>query len=96
MEILFAVIWIVLIQSSDNFAHATTAELLWHVQNCHLIASLILCKENINLDYEHIIISKIGPMNQDYNLSWTHFLGIMSYNHIDIYAAIADRYQIQQ
>ena len=30
----------IIIQSSHNFAHAMTAELSWHVQNCNLIGSL--------------------------------------------------------
>ena len=30
----------ILIQSDHNFAHATTAELSWHVQNYDLIGSL--------------------------------------------------------
>ena len=30
----------VMIQSGHNFAHVTTAELSWHVQNCDLIRSL--------------------------------------------------------
>ena len=32
--------WIMMIQSGQNFAHATTAQLSWHVQNCDLIRSL--------------------------------------------------------
>ena len=31
-----------MIRSGHNVAHATTAQLLWHVQNCDLIASLEL------------------------------------------------------
>ena len=35
----FAVIMILVIQSDNNFAHATTAELSRYVQNCDLIGS---------------------------------------------------------
>ena len=38
-KLLFTLILIVLIQSAHNFAHVTTAELSWHVQNCNLIWS---------------------------------------------------------
>ena len=31
--------WTMHITSGQNFAHATTAELSWHVQNCDLIRS---------------------------------------------------------
>ena len=34
--------WKMMIRSGHNVAHATTAQLLWHVQNCDLIASLKL------------------------------------------------------
>ena len=44
------------IKSGHNFAHATTAELLWHVQNCDLIKlPEIKLKQNAgsqDLDYE--------------------------------------------
>ena len=36
----FPLIFILMIQSSHNFAHVMTAELSWHVQNCALIWSL--------------------------------------------------------
>ena len=32
------------IRSGHHFAHATTAQLWWHVQNCNLIEPLLLCK----------------------------------------------------
>ena len=32
--------WIMMILSGDDFAHAMIAELLWHVLICHLIGSL--------------------------------------------------------
>ena len=34
--------WKIIIRSGHNFAHATTAELLWHVQNCDRIVYLEL------------------------------------------------------
>ena len=40
MEIMLDLILILMIQSTDNFAHVMTAELSWHVQNCQLIGSL--------------------------------------------------------
>ena len=42
MQIIILVIMILIIQSGHNFAHVTTAQLLWHVQNCDLIESLFL------------------------------------------------------
>ena len=36
IEISFAIILILMIQSGHNFAHVMTAELSWHVQNCGL------------------------------------------------------------
>ena len=40
VEILFVTISILMGWSCHNFAHATTAQLLWHVQNCDLIGPL--------------------------------------------------------
>ena len=40
-EVNSALIWIWIIQSGQYFAHFTTAELLWQVQNCHLIWFLL-------------------------------------------------------
>ena len=31
--------WWIIIQAGHNFAHATTAKLSWHVQNCDMIGS---------------------------------------------------------
>ena len=39
----------IIIQTGHKFAHATTAELLWHVQNCNLIGSLELKLEQIKV-----------------------------------------------
>ena len=39
-DIVFIPIFIWMVQSDDNFAHVTTAELSWHVQNCHMIGSI--------------------------------------------------------
>ena len=39
MKIYVAFAWKMIIQSGHNFAHATTAELSWHVQNCDMIGS---------------------------------------------------------
>ena len=36
---IFALILVLMNQSSHNFAHVTTAELSWHVQKCDLIES---------------------------------------------------------
>ena len=55
-KILHALRFIIMIRSGHNFAHATTAQLLWHVQNCVLIGSLCFTWEQHiffkNLDYE--------------------------------------------
>ena len=40
-----AVIFILIIQSGYNYAHATTAQLSWHVQNCDLIWSIFAKSE---------------------------------------------------
>ena len=32
-------VWTIMVRSRHNFAHDTTAQLLWHVQNCALIGS---------------------------------------------------------
>ena len=40
VKIYEALVWLIMIQSVDNFAHVTTAELSWYVQNCDLIGSL--------------------------------------------------------
>ena len=34
--------WIIMVQSSHNFAHAMTAQLSWHVQTCDMIGSIQL------------------------------------------------------
>ena len=39
VKIHVVVIWKIMSQSDHNYAHATTAELLWQVQNCDLIGS---------------------------------------------------------
>ena len=39
VKITIALSWTIMIKSGHNFAHGTTAELLWHVQNCGLIES---------------------------------------------------------
>ena len=53
VKITFASILILLIHSGHNFAHVTTAQLLWHVQNYDLIRSLFFMQEqHIFLDYE--------------------------------------------
>ena len=36
---------LLMIQKSYNFAHVTTAELSWHVQNYDLVGTLFLKKE---------------------------------------------------
>ena len=41
MKIIHARITILIIQSGYKFAHVTTAQLSWHVQNCDLIWLLI-------------------------------------------------------
>ena len=58
MWIHVALTWKIMIQSGHNFAHATTAQLLWHVQNCYLIGSL-----------EPKLVQKVCP--QKFQL-WTH------------------------
>ena len=45
MKILSDVIIILMVQSAHNFAHVTTAELSWHVQNCDLIRSSFFKQE---------------------------------------------------
>ena len=40
MKILFVLVLILAVQSSHKFAHAMTAELSWHVQNCDLAGLL--------------------------------------------------------
>ena len=37
LKVHVAVMWKLIIQSGHNFAHAMTAELSWHVQNCDLV-----------------------------------------------------------
>ena len=53
-----ALISIEMIQPRDNFVHGTTAQLSWHMQNCHIIWSLFfMSKQHIYLqdvDYELI------------------------------------------
>ena len=47
MKIIFVVFLILMIPSGQKFAHVTTAQLLWHVQNFDLIWSSLLTKENL-------------------------------------------------
>ena len=42
MKLPFAIICILVIQSGHKLAHAMTAQLSWHVQNCGLVLSLFL------------------------------------------------------
>ena len=54
-----------MIQSGHKFAHVTTAQLSWHVQNWDLIESLDFNTEHVfvfqELDYNLIINCKMGP-----------------------------------
>ena len=43
------IILIIMLQSSHNFAHAMTAQLSWHVQNCDMIGSLFFCIRATNI-----------------------------------------------
>ena len=58
VKILCALILFTMIQSGWNFAHATTAHLSGHVQNCNLIRSWFFTKSDMYLykilDYESI------------------------------------------
>ena len=56
---MLCLILIVIIQWVHNFAHATTAELPWHVQNCILIRSLCVAQKQpvILRDLDHELIS---------------------------------------
>ena len=45
VKIIFNCFMILMIQSDCNFAHVTTAQLSWHVQNCDLIWSLFFKSE---------------------------------------------------
>ena len=47
VKILFAQILILVIQSCHNFAHAMTAQLLWHVQNYDMIGSFFVHESHI-------------------------------------------------
>ena len=42
---LWCLLWKIMIQSGHNYAHAMTAELSWHVQNCDLLGSIELKSE---------------------------------------------------
>ena len=44
-KIIFAVIFLLTIQSGHKFAHVTTAQLSWHVQNCELIRPIYFVYE---------------------------------------------------
>ena len=45
VKIPFVLISLIMIQSGNNFAHAMTAELSWHVQNSDLIIQLLFIQE---------------------------------------------------
>ena len=45
VKILFVPISILMSWSGHNFAHATTAKLLWHVQNCGLIGPFFTTRD---------------------------------------------------
>ena len=67
------------IQSGRKFAHATTAELSWHVQNCDLILSLFPIWEQDtileNLDYE-LIFSVMDDLGMPFSLSLLEYHGV--------------------
>ena len=46
MKTPFIVVMVLIIQSSENFARVTTAELSWHVRNYDLVGALFLKKEH--------------------------------------------------
>ena len=43
----FTLSLILMVQTGHNFAHVTTAKLLWHVQNCYLISPLFVMSKNL-------------------------------------------------
>ena len=55
-EICSAHIWQMMIRSCHNFAHATTAQLSWHVRYCNMTGSLeSQSEQNNNLDYQDFV-----------------------------------------
>ena len=72
--------WIILIRSCDNFAHAMTAELSWRVQNCHLIGSSESKLEQLNSahDFNCELIQHFVCIHDGYFFvpKWTKFIKI--------------------
>ena len=61
IQISFTLKWKMIIQTGQNFAHATTAELSWHAQNSDLIGSLesILEWKEFPQDFNYELINGI-------------------------------------
>ena len=69
-----------MVQSVHKFAHATTAQLSWHVQNCDLIRSLFFKQEQAEYlqDFNYELINPVcnrslfhsKTPNQDQLLPW--------------------------
>ena len=65
VNIHIALIWLLIIQSAHHFAHATTAQLSWHVQNYELIWCVFFTKEQYyflqNLDHHKLLVTQAPP-----------------------------------
>ena len=79
MKILLVVLMILMIQWGHKFAHVTTAQLSWHVQNYDLIGSLFVKEEQheFSQDLHHKLINPL----------WDRFQMSQMKSHADIPAA---------
>ena len=69
-QILCSLISIIVNQPGHNFAHAMTAELSWHVQNCDLTGSYFSCFVRLqDLVYELINSLWNGSLDIDWSVS---------------------------
>ena len=79
MNTIFALVLILMVKSDHNFAHVTTAELSWHVQNCDMLWSLSFKSKQPKYlwDINHELINSLlnGPRIPDAlepgSLMWT-------------------------
>ena len=90
LKILFALILITMLQSCQNSAHVTTAELSWHVQNCDMISLLFFSSEHhiILQDFDYEFINPLWNGSQWCRKSpnWIYHHDIPAYLFVSITA----------
>ena len=94
MKIISILILILVIRTGHKCAHATTAQLSWHVQNCDMVGSMIFLHKIIihnylfllwDLDYELINCLYNGPWQHAMDTHWIRSTPVVPNKYMCIY-----------